>query len=499
MEGRLSGDGGGAMKRSIHPLVALWSLILFFTALRFFLAPRFGLGVDEAHYALYGVFPALSYFDHPPLVGWIESVFLHFAGLREVAVRAPAILLFVLDSWLLYRFLQRAGASVVEILLALTAVNSSFLLFGLSLMFLPDCLLIPLVLGIVLTAIRLEQTKSSWHYALLGILLGLAGLSKYTAILFVPPLFIYLLLKKRLDILCTPRFLLTVLPALLLIVPVLYWNFLHGFASFTYQFHHVVRHGKHWKVFLQSLGFQFLIYSPFYFVLSLYGLFRSFRAGNDYWLLSALLGGTVLVFFLFTAMSVRTLPHWDAVFYFLAIPAGVVFALRSRRRWLPRLAKFSVAFSVGTVLLAAGLLIHPVFPFPRGKSPFRDITGFDAIVRRANTLLARNDRHAKALAVDRWTFGSRLLYYNLKNGYQSDVYVVQDRQDQFRYWQKRSFAQLRGYDLLFLDFSYENRSLQQSVDCGGYRPAGHSIIDSAGAPLYSVRYEWCTDFRGFRN
>src|SRR3990167_7616837 len=31
-----------------------------------------GLSVDEAHYLLYAAHPALSYFDHPPLVGWVQ-------------------------------------------------------------------------------------------------------------------------------------------------------------------------------------------------------------------------------------------------------------------------------------------------------------------------------------------------------------------------------------------------------------------------------------------
>ena len=31
-----------------------------------------GLSGDEAHYALYATHPALSYFDHPPLVGWVQ-------------------------------------------------------------------------------------------------------------------------------------------------------------------------------------------------------------------------------------------------------------------------------------------------------------------------------------------------------------------------------------------------------------------------------------------
>ena len=36
------------------------------------LGAAMGLSVDEAHYALYALHPALSYFDHPPLVGWVQ-------------------------------------------------------------------------------------------------------------------------------------------------------------------------------------------------------------------------------------------------------------------------------------------------------------------------------------------------------------------------------------------------------------------------------------------
>ena len=31
-----------------------------------------GLSVDEAHYALYAAHLDWSYFDHPPLVGWLQ-------------------------------------------------------------------------------------------------------------------------------------------------------------------------------------------------------------------------------------------------------------------------------------------------------------------------------------------------------------------------------------------------------------------------------------------
>jgi len=37
-----------------------------------------GLSVDEAHYALYGLHLDWSYFDHPPLVGWLQALPVHW-------------------------------------------------------------------------------------------------------------------------------------------------------------------------------------------------------------------------------------------------------------------------------------------------------------------------------------------------------------------------------------------------------------------------------------
>ena len=51
-----------------------WSLILVLlgTAIHLVLGFTTELSVDEAHYALYANHLAWSYFDHPPLVGWIQ-------------------------------------------------------------------------------------------------------------------------------------------------------------------------------------------------------------------------------------------------------------------------------------------------------------------------------------------------------------------------------------------------------------------------------------------
>ena len=48
--------------------VALAALVLLHLAV----GASLGLSVDEAHYLLYALHPALSYFDHPPMVGWLQ-------------------------------------------------------------------------------------------------------------------------------------------------------------------------------------------------------------------------------------------------------------------------------------------------------------------------------------------------------------------------------------------------------------------------------------------
>ena len=47
---------------------------------------------DEAHYALYGSFLDWSYFDHPPMVGWLQSIALIFSS-SEFSLRVIPIIL----------------------------------------------------------------------------------------------------------------------------------------------------------------------------------------------------------------------------------------------------------------------------------------------------------------------------------------------------------------------------------------------------------------------
>jgi hypothetical protein len=484
-------SGVCAMKR--HRDVLL--LISFFTVIRILVAPSFGLGVDEAHYVLYAVHLDLSYVDHPPLVGWVHAPFYFLFGTNELAARLPAILLFAVCSFLAYLFTMEISGSRKISLLAVLAINSSFLLNALSLMLLPDSLLLVLVFLLIFVIRKLEETTGELKYFVcLGVVLGLCGLAKYTSILLVPSILVYFVFKKRFDLIFSPRTIIAVAIAFLFITPVLYWNIQNDFVSFRYQWSHVMGPSSISVLsFFSSLGAQVGAYSPFLFGVAFYGLAKSFRTDNDSVRLSVLLGGTVLAFTLYVSLYDLSLPHWASLFYLLFIPIGVDALCVDGTSFKKKVLQVSIGFSLVVTLFLYAELAAKWFAFPDYNSPFRDIYGFDTIAEEADSVLKENKNPRKALAVTDWTLGSRMRYYSLP--YKNEVFVIDQRFDQFDYWEKMVPL---GYDLLFVEAnpSMEDKNFDKRFQCDELHPVKTAEITLNGAKVNRIEFVWCRNFQG---
>jgi hypothetical protein len=468
-------------------------IIAAFSAVRLAVAATFGLGTDEAHYVLYARFLDLSYFDHPPLVGWTHALFYYTLGTNEFLARLPAIALFAATSFLCYRFILSIGGERPA-LYATVALNSSFLLSGLGLMLLPETLLVMLVFALIFTVRRLERSPSLAGFILLGLALGLAGLAKYTAVLFVPALLVYGLARKRFDLLTDPRMLAAAAAALVAISPVLYWNFQNDFVSFRFQTGHIGGdHIPSASELLKSLSAQFGAYSPPLFCIALYGLWKARKNRGDAILLSALLGCSVLFFFLYSAVFRFALPHWSAVFYALFIPLGVMFMMQDPTRAKTLLLKFSIGFSLAVALLLHAELALKAFQFPDYRSPFRDIYGLPEMLKRANTVLEQDPSQAKALAVTSWTDASRTLYYN--RAYPSRVFVIGSGEERYARW---ITASPLGLDVLFLNNHFHPQDIDRELLCREVREAGHMDLVLRGGKVDSYDFVWCRSFGGRR-
>lgn len=466
-------------------------LILFFTAVRLIVAPSFGLGVDEAHYVLYGYYLDLSYVDHPPLVGWTQALFLHLFGDSVLGARLPAILLMALISWQCYRFLRFAQASETQALWGVTALNSSFMFGAIGLMLLPENFLLALVFPIMMSILRIEREGETRDFLWLGLWLGLAGLSKYTAVVFLPPILLYVLTKRRYDLLINPRILLSVVIGAIMILPVIIWNASHDWISFTYQSSHVAGSSTiEFKPFLRSLVAQFGAYNPFLFIIAVYGVIFSLRSKNPAIILALWIGLGIELFFIATSFLKPVLPHWPALFYLLFIPIGVVALLQRGGRYLTA-ARITVIFSLLLSIIIHAELYGKWGSFPDYKSPFRDIYGFDALTRDGAALLKTLPSSKKALAVTNWTYGSRLGYY--AQPYHIKTFVLDDYNRQFSLWEGESPL---GYDLLIVQSHFADANALNALQCKTLQSLKKENILLNSHKVDTVDYLLCTDYQG---
>ncbi|NOR57955.1 MAG: dolichyl-phosphate-mannose--protein mannosyltransferase, partial [Sulfurimonas sp.] len=439
--------------------------ISFVVVLRLTLAPFVGLGVDEAHYVLYALNLDLSYFDHPPLVGWVQYIFTSIFGSGEFGARVAAIIIGFFTSIFIYKLIYSINENSNEAFISVLALHASFLFNALFIMLMPDTLLFLLILPIIFTVIEIEKNNRLTTWLLLGLLLGLAGLSKYTAVLFIVPIIIYVVMRKRYDLLYTPKIIPSIAIALIIILPVIIWNIQNDWSSFAYQSAHVVGNNTiNWNGFVSSIGAQIGAYNPFLAPLAFYGLYKALRSNNSTIFLTALFGLVMIVFFTYASLYKTALPHWSALFYMLFIPLGTNYMLSVSKKYL----KFAIVFGLILSTIAYAELGFKFIPQPDHQSLHRDIYGWDKIMSKANELIS--DASTQAIAVTNWTLASRGIYYN--RNYDSNVYLIDDREDQFDVWEK---DKPMGKDLVIINTHSFKKDIQNYMKCS--KVIKHSEFD----------------------
>ena len=471
------------------------SLFLYFISfvafIRLALAPFIGLGVDEAHYVLYALNLDLSYFDHPPLVGWIQYIFTSIFGANEFGSRVAAILIGFITSIFIYKLIYDINKNKKEAFIATLALHASFLFNALFIMLMPDTLLFLLILPIIFTVIKIEESNSLGMWIFLGILLGLAGLSKYTAVLFVVPIVLYFLIQKRYGLFFTFKIIPSILIALAIISPVIIWNIQNDWSSFAYQSNHVVGDNSiKWSAFFSSIGAQFGAYNPFLFPLSFYGLYKALRSENSTLFLTALFGLVLISFFTYASLYKTALPHWSALFYMLFIPIGTYYAVQVGKKTLKYL-KFAIGFGLVLSSLAYAELGFKFIPLPDYQSLHRDIYGWDEIIKQANQNITNTK--TQAIAVTNWTLASRAIYYN--RAYNSAVYLIDNRDDQFDIWEKSSAI---GKDLVVINTKFFTKDINKYMKCDSIVPHAEFDITLNSNKVNTIRLITCKNYQGLQ-
>ena len=183
------------------PALPRWLLFVGVAALLFrgWLAHVLPITGDEAYFYWWGVTPDTGYYDHPPMVGWLIAAMRATLGDTLWAIRLPVLLLPIAIGALLWWTLaaiDRTRAAWAVLLFWLAPIN------WLNVLITTDT---PLIFWSVASAcsLLLAERRSKLDgpacglYALSGVLLGAAILSKYFAVVLGLAYFVHFVLFRR--------------------------------------------------------------------------------------------------------------------------------------------------------------------------------------------------------------------------------------------------------------------------------------------------------------
>ncbi|MGV3502753.1 MAG: ArnT family glycosyltransferase [Adhaeribacter sp.] len=401
-------------------------LLLAYMALYLALKIGFAAGghdlyAEEAQYWLWSKHLDWSYYSKPPLIAWVNAAASGLFGDSAATIRFTALALGLATLYGYHRLalLLFASPRLAALAVVLLSVMPYFLLASTFLT--TDSLLLFFWVGSTyFLVLALQQNK--WRYwALTGVCFGLGCLSKY-AMLF----FLLLLLSpyfRRQGQPLGPRVALVLGLALVLNLPVLWWNQQHEWLSLrhTSQVAGAYPRQLSWDRSLANigkfLGGLVLMNSPFLFPFLLPAA-RWYKKnafpGADKLKLSLTLAPALGTAGVFLLMSIRkgVEVNWYAMGLVL-LPLAMAYVIE--RKKLFRLALAGTALS----LLATTLFLFPSLPtraglpgLPLKADPMKRLAGWQQVAGQVQALRQGAYRHqASVLLTDSYQIASQLAFY----------------------------------------------------------------------------------------
>ncbi|MDB5583279.1 MAG: hypothetical protein JWR80_8455, partial [Bradyrhizobium sp.] len=172
--------------------------VLFLVVLRLVAAAWTPLTFDEAYYWMWSKHLAGGYYDHPPMVAFVIRAGTAILGDTELGVRLVSILLALPMSFAVFRTATILFGGMRVAANATILLNVTMMAAVGTLIVTPDApLLVASSFVLFFLAKVLETGRGAWWLAV-GAAVGVALLSKYTALFFGPAILIWLALVPKL-------------------------------------------------------------------------------------------------------------------------------------------------------------------------------------------------------------------------------------------------------------------------------------------------------------
>ncbi len=328
--------------------VGLASLLL-----RFWIAATLPVTGDEAFFYWWGVYPDWGYFDHPPMVGWLIALMRATLGDSLWSIRLPVLLLpLALGAalWWALKPVDRLRAAWAVLFFWLAPLN------WLNVLITTDT---PLIFWSALSAAALLRAERRAQfdraacglYALSGLFLGAAFLSKYFSVLLGFAYLVYFVLYRRERLAGLALLVLCALPGPAINIA---YNMTHGWSNIMFNvYNRNQTEVFEWRKPLLYAGMLAYLVTPVALWLAVkYRKALAATAARQR-LLACLVWAPLLIFALLSAKKVIGL-HWVLSFYPF-IFAWLAFALPADK--LKTCASGMAVFTGLHLLLLAGLYL----------------------------------------------------------------------------------------------------------------------------------------------
>ena len=485
----------------------------------------FDLSADEAHYWEWSRRLDLSYYSKGPAIAYIIAFFTKIGGNNEVSVRLGSVIIAVIVSLILFALAreifdsERAGffAGLMPSLTPLYAAGSVLmttdapliLFWGLTIYFfrkavreekIANC---KLQIANFKSNIQNPQSKIWWY--LVGVSIGIGLLSKYTMALIFPCLFLYLFFSKE------DRFwfrkkepYIAVLISLFIFSPVIIWNSQQDWVTVR----HTMGHAHVERGFMLSgvslvefLSSQLGLLTPFIFLISMYGIFKTGVIGFKQWkkdyLLLFLTSVPVFLFFLFKSLQAEVEANWAAPAYFTVFASIGIYEYLYTKKMAKIIFAISLFIGFLTVMVTyfPGLLKFVGIRNLEAKAPINRIIAWKELGLKVGDIYHDMSRKNEAFIFsDTYQMASELAFYVPKNPVTYNINLGDRRMNQYDIW--GGFNTLKGNDAVYvkggdaeLDILVENafKSCEKEPIFNSYR--GNLIVRKA--TIYR-----CYDFKG---
>lgn len=430
----------------------VWLCIALLFLLRFISAALIDLSPQEAYYWNYAMHPALSYFDHPPMVAWVIRAGTLFLGNSKIGVRIGGLLLTLLSTWLLYRlgklwFNRRAGLWAAF----LFQIIPLYFVYGVIIA--PD---VPLIffwlLTIHLISIALLKDQK-WAWYLTGLSAGLSMLSKYTGFFLIASALFFLVVERRYrKWLLGKEPYIALLIASLVFSPVIIWNYQHQWVSFAFQFikrlgaggKHPIRHFG--EFFATQTGAIFPALFPGLLLALALSFWLTTEDRHPKWKLCFCFSFPILTFFTFYSFRSLVKVNWTLPGYlpllFAAYPCYRYFCLRSGHK-LRRFARKSLQLSFYTLpALFAIALYHMTIALPHIPVPW--VVGWEELGRiveeEKKAFEAATGKESFLLGMGTHDIASELAFYTARFDRVFSQNVLGKPALAFEYWNDQRYV-----------------------------------------------------------